>query len=398
MSIVTSIYPEKNSTTATPTTLIYFNVYEVKLDSLHVRVNGQVAFDGSAEIFNYPYNGGDSLFSEIVDGYYVQIENRGTYANIVHVQVEALDLSFVEFIENWTFIVDNKVNVIYFSDGYGLKSIAIRDAAGESQEAVSTILAYPEIPSDNISSISGNFIDGYSYLTLSYADYASRLAIGDFMWGNMIYGEGYGGAGALVVRNELDLYRYSDGYSSYKSVMNDSGTLYNINLHSNSVEVYYGANFRGDTSRSPDYIYNEHSTPAIRSGQILELHVVSGVSTKLPSGTRLYVGTTDGFTRVETYDKEVDGYSTGEENRGISYQYGISGSGATYESIGGTVSRVISISSNETKGVIFVVTNDGYGHGGLTQIRLRNNGRIVFMTYESGAVPSNDIRDVFAEE
>jgi hypothetical protein len=44
-----------------------------------------------------------------------------------------------------------------------------------------------------------------------------------------------------------------------------------------------------------------------------------------------------------------------------------------------------------------VVTQDGLGDGGVTQISLSTNRKIVFMNYAGGFVPSNIIRDIWGK-
>ena len=133
-------------------------------------------------------------------------------------------------------------------------------------------------------------------------------------------------------------------------------------------------------------------------GTILELYIVDDASIKYSGGTRLYVGTTLGMTRIEAYDKESSpGYSAGLDNLGLSVNYGIVGSGARYEILGGTLPAVSKISSDATENIVFVITSDGVGNGGLTQISLSGNKKLIYMTAENGLLPSNDLRDVFGK-
>jgi len=112
----------------------------------------------------------------------------------------------------------------------------------------------------------------------------------------------------------------------------------------------------------------------------------------------LYIGTTLGFTRVDTYDAQTDGYGDGMDGYGISNTYSIIGGGAMHEAIGGTIPRVGALASDEEKSIIFVATNDNLGNGGVTQITIDGNTRIIFMTRENGMLPSNDVRDIFGKE
>jgi hypothetical protein len=278
-------------------------------------------------------------------------------------------------------------NRLYFSDGYGLKTIDIEDLVGESQDIISTALSettIPKIPSNKIIFISGNEISGNNYLSLSYDGYGP--------------GDAYG---ASIIKNEIQVTNYLDGYDGYCHTacahITDKGVLYLINRTLNRIEAYYGAHKRNG-KRYADYIYNSSSTPSILPGEILTLHVVSNASLRMSGGARLYVGTTTGVTRIETYDKQtVDGYSDHLDTNGISITYGISGSYTQYPVLGGTISRVTKISSDDEKSIFFVVANDGSGNGGITQVSLSGNRRLIYMTKETGFLPSNDVRDIFGK-
>lgn len=282
--------------------------------------------------------------------------------------------------ETWTFKTEpslsTSINKLYFSDGYGLKSIQVVDLVGESQAQVSTILSSTTFPSiqNEIKFINGKVIDDYSYLVLSYDS----------------------SPGIAIVEQESNVTEYLDGYKALKGQITSDGTLYVVNADLNQIEVYYGANYRTGV-RSPDYIYNTTSTPSIFGGTILDLHIVDDKSSVLSGGTRFYVGTTLGATRVETYDKNTDGYSDGYDSYGISFTYGISGSGAQYEVIGGTISECVEVSSDDDRYVMIVGTSDGYGDGGLTQISISGNRKIFFMNKSSGLIPSNTINDIFGK-
>ena len=282
------------------------------------------------------------------------------------------------FNDVWSFLVGNDVNTLYFSDGYGVKKINTRELVGESQAAIGVILDKDTIPNiyNDVSSIYGNMTDNTFCLALSY-DHDSY--------------------GTLVIKNEVEKEVYSDGYNTYKAQVTDDGKMYLMNKDQNTIEVYYGV-YNRKGLREPDFIYSSTSTPAILSGDILTLHVVSGVSTKYSNGTRLYVGTTTGVTRIETYDRElIDGYCAGFDHFGVSITYSITGGIGMHKSIGGTISNVTSISSDDEKGVFLVATQDGFGNGGLTQISLSTNKKKIYMTKESNDLPSNTIRDVWGK-
>jgi len=273
------------------------------------------------------------------------------------------------------------VNALYFSDGYGIKKIDLADLVGESQSVVSTILdttTVPPIPSDSVSHISGNAVGSDDFLAASFDDYGGPSH------------------GAVVIKNDTaSVEQYADGYSCNKPGLSDKGILYVINETLNRVEVYYGAHFRGDTTRAPDFIYNTTSTPALFPGQILSLEVIDAASLRLSGGARLFVGTSLGMTRIETYDSQtVDGYSDGLDGYGLAIDYGIVGSGATNEVIGGTAPQVVAVAFNEEQSIILVCTNDSSNNGGVTEITLAGNAQILFLNEATGLLPSNDVRDI----
>jgi hypothetical protein len=347
-------------------------------------VDGVQAYNGSN--FIYPFNAsGSSITTTIAggyDGYHLNIESLFSYDNFVSVRVHADNALSEHIYEAWSFLIDTKINTVYFSDGYGAKKINMKDLVGECQSKVRTFLSTtstPSIPSNRISSMHGNLIDGYFCLAMSFDD--------------VVYPEGYG---VIVARNETNLNTFADGYSTYKGQITDDGKLYLINKDTNSIEVYYGVYFRSGL-RSPDFIYNQYSTPAIMAGDILTLHIVSNVSTRYRYGTRLYVGTSNGVTRIEAYDKDSDGYCAGYDAYGVAITYSIPGGIGTHKVIGGTIPRVTSISSDEDKKLFMAVTQDGSGNGGVSQISLTTHKKVIYMTHEGGFLPSNDIRDIFGK-
>lgn len=272
-------------------------------------------------------------------------------------------------------------NTLYFSNNLGIKKINISNLVGESQSVASILLSKtttPSIPDNYISSLFSQEIGGDIYLIFPCCGL-------------------FDGYGCFVFKNETSLNQFKDGYNIFQPQMNNRGILYYINQDENRIEVYYGAHFCSGL-RIPDFVYSSTSTPSLLDGDILCLHVVSDVSTEMSTGTRLYVGTTLGMTIVNTYDAESsDGYSAGLDNRGKSMTYSIVDGYGTKEIIGGDVPEVVAISSRESSQVVFVATSDGYGNGGLTQISIINNKKIVFMSEENGLIPSNVVRNIFGE-
>jgi len=386
--------PARNATGVSQSSLISFDVLdpegEMGSDTINIYVEGNLAYGGGT--FISPYDGVSSYVSFTSqpggDGYHVVIDKTSALDAIVPVRVIASDPTGGTLDDSWGFTtLFENINVIYYSDGYGIKKIYIANIAGESQSQAVTILDYPLIPSNNVISLSGNFISSNSYLVSCYDDYGGVIDA---------YGMADDAYGVSVIRNEAGVTQYLDGYSTNDGAITDKGILYVINRNLNRIEVYYGAHFRSG-SRGPDFIYNTASSPSLFPGEILCMHVEDGNSVVLSGGARLFVGTSLGMTRIDTYDQQtVDGYSDGYDGYGLATTFGIIGSGAEYESIGGTIPRVTAVSSDELS-TIFVVTNDGYGDGGLTQIAISGNRRLAFLTEATGFVPSNDIRDIFGK-
>ncbi len=77
-------------------------------------------------------------------------------------------------------------NIVYFSDGYGLKAIDIKDLTGESQSQVRLVFSKDVFP--NITFIHGERIDGYDFLVSSLAEAPEFKALwgfvswDDFLW------------------------------------------------------------------------------------------------------------------------------------------------------------------------------------------------------------------------
>jgi len=302
------------------------------------------------------------------------------------------------------------MNTLYYSDAYGIFKINIEDAVGESQTVSQRLFhtgSVPSIPDNRVTHLMSKHIDGYDFLIASMGLNALRgydtweeIPWGVLPWGLWYWGGLAGGFGVEVIKDEIDINTYADGYLCEKASITDNGILYLINRTFNRIEAYYGADFRDGYLRSPDYIYDGYSTPPLfadgyDTGIIKTIHVVSGESEALTGGTRIYVGQSIGMTIIDAFDQEVsDGYSAGLDSSGTSTFCSIIGGGAPNECIGGSVKNISDISTDEENGIIFVATSDGYGNGGLTQISIGGNRAIIFMTEESGFIPSNEIRDI----
>jgi hypothetical protein len=372
---------------------------------LGIYVEGTLAFYGADLIspFRFPYIGPSSSVSIIVGGYRIVLDRiEDSRKEFINVQVRQTDGYSSSLVGGWSFRAGQEnINDFYLSDGYrdaygqlnpepGVRRLHVRQLVGEwkpyddaadnlAMPVVLSTAVTPNWPSDIVHSLSSQMKDGYMFLVASTDQ------------------------GTAVTKNETaDLRVYADGYDSYNGHLTVDGTLYLINLGLNGglggVEVYYGADFRTG-SRAPDFIYDSSlSTPErvrLLGGQLTALHVAEDVSTVLDGGSRLYVGCLDGFTKIEAYDQGTDGYCDGYDGYGRAYTYGIVGSPTNYPILGGTVSAVAAINSEEEDGILFVATNDGTEvGGGLSQISISRNIRLLFMTKESGQLPSNVIKDI----
>jgi hypothetical protein len=353
--------------------------------TVSVRVNGVLGFEASGG-FLYPFTGlGSTAYATTVDGYdgyHVELVPVRAMSDLVTVQMEGEDAYGNAGGGSWSFSITGiSKNFIYYSDGYGVHRIHISALAGESQDEAVRILSTDTVPAlgtNQVTTLFGTLKDGYMYLLTSMD----------------------ASGGVLITRNEVNDPRYYlDGYDAYGAQMTPDGTMYVINKTRNRVEAYYGADFRPG-GREPDFIYDASSTPALMGGTLLDLHVAPGYSVVKAGRTRFYTGSSQGMTKVDTYDQEAsDGYSAGMDGFGMSWTYGVAGSGADYEQVGSptdpsTASQVVAVHSDDEAGLVFVLTEDGHGNGGLTQINISSNRRILFMNSQGGFLPSNYGRDV----
>ena len=384
--------PLPNSTGAPSKPLIHFDISDLEdgLDpaTVSVRVNSQMAFQAGSG-FLFPFQGaGSDAYATVVDGhdgYHVAIDPTDDLSGVVLVSVLGDD-AYGTGGGSWTFTVAGAaLNFLYYSDGYGVRRIGMPALAGESQDVAVLLLSettVPALPTNDVSTLFGNKIGDNMFLLTSMDGYPDAV-------------------GVLITTNEVNDPRpYLDGYDAYAAQMTDDGTMYVLNRTLNRVETYYGANFRPG-NREPDFYYDAYSTPPLIEGELLDLHVASGHSVVHAGSTRFYVGSTEGMVRVDTYDEESpDGYSADMDGYGLSWTYGVAGSGMDYEVLGSptdpnTAKEVVAVHSDDVGGLILVVTNDGLGNGGLTQINLNVNRRILFMNQEGGFLPTNYARDVF---
>ena len=304
MTFIDNKSPGANEYGVASNTRIYFDLLSddpLKLNTISLYINESQAFNGSS--FISPYNNASDAYATNVDGYdgyHFRIDSYGTYENITKVRIGGTDAYGSSYEFAWGFIIGSVVNKLYFSDGYGIKSINMQELVGESQTVVDIIAStsiLPNIGANEATSLYGELIDNASYLCASYANDT---------------------VGCDIIKNEAEITTYSDGYKIDKAQLNDRGILYLVNKDNNTIEVYYGAHARDGYSRSPDFEYSTSSTPNIVDGDIEELYIVNGASTKYSGGTRLFIGTTQGATRIETYDRNNGNYSYGYDGYGVS--------------------------------------------------------------------------------
>ena len=309
------------------TTNIVFDITDADNDldfsSIIVNIENQIAFSSGS--FNFPFNGPSSSHTVISNGFRFTIDNLNEYSDIIVVMVFAKDVIGNEVFKRWSFSTGfNQLNTLYFSDGYGIKKIYIKELVGESQSKTRIVL-------DKQYTNSSFIYDNYNYLSNQYIN-------GDFF---LIASRNID---AFLIKNEVETLSFSVGKEILKSIMDDKGTLFLINKTDEQIDVYYDSYLSG--SSVPDFIYNISSTPPILSGVISDIYLDNNF-------LNLYIGTDNGVSQIQLMP---DGY----ESLGNYYEYTISNN-----LIGGTSNEVVSIGSDED--ILLITTDDGYGNAGLTQ-------------------------------
>lgn len=196
--IIINRFPLPDATSVDEETLVSFDVYDtdtfVLPNEINVYINDLLAYDGYS--FLSPFNGVDSYFGAIsvdgYDGYRVVIDSTVDYANIVHVRALADDYDGESLTDTWSFFVGDQFNVLYFSDGEGLKAADVQAVTGESQDRIRTVLSTtttPSIPNNIITFIHGEEIDGYKFLVMSFGTGTISKALWGFEnWGSFVWG------------------------------------------------------------------------------------------------------------------------------------------------------------------------------------------------------------------
>ncbi len=339
---ILNIFPENDSYNVSPKTFVSMDIVDsdgdLSINLIKIQIENNIVFD--AGIFSENFIDYSSYYNTIIsgkNGYHFNIINsKEDFTDVTVITVDAYDSLLNHKNARSSFVVGtNQMNTLYFSDGYDLKKIYVRELVGESQNAVRNAYSSFSFPA-TINHISGQIVDGSFYLIASFDD------------------------SFCIVKNENAIKFYSTGIKIKKAEMNYKGDVYALNETSNCIDVYYDAyNLLG---LSKDYTYNLASTPAIFNGTITDLHLVSEQSTKCEKCSRLYVGTSKGATKMNLYDV------AGRETEGISTTYSISSGLGDYTLIGGSVENVVSIYSDDEAGLFYVATDDGYGDGGVSQI------------------------------
>lgn len=197
--------------------------------------------------------------------------------------------------------------------------------------------------------------------------------------------------GATLVRNETLGINYSAGNDISSIHLDNTGdTLYLANNTLGRVEVYYGVSTDISDRTVPDFYYDIGTSPEISNSTINQIKVTNNTSIIDSGSNTIYVATDYSLTKIET-DESAPGTS---ETGGISFTYGIEGSGAIYEVLGGDVNRVVAVDINLEHRQIFVATDDPSHGGGLTTINIDSNAQFSFASDKRGTLISNDIRDI----
>jgi hypothetical protein len=178
---------------------------------------------------------------------------------------------------------------------------------------------------------------------------------------SLCYGGGFDGYACVdgTFHESVDGYgNYTDGYcTSYNSIdvyIDELHKLYILNADENRIEVFY--NIDGDlVGRSePDYSYSASTVTAISGRTLTDLNVIEYFSGVDDFSNTLMIGTNNGLIRIDT-DESTPGVSEGSM---LAYTYNIDGSGATYEVLAGTDTRIIATQYNRDSSTLAVATKD----------------------------------------
>ena len=257
---------------------------------------------------------------------------------------------------------------IYFGsiDGYdGVYKLSYNDLDNDSTSNVDIAFNTPTLQSNKINDLSRTVVSGKNIIAVG-TDYGATIIV-----------DGYA-------------VPYSSGYDITAVKATPDGILYLGNSTLGRVEVYYNVDSKTVFNPVPDAFYNELTSPGILGGNINQIEVTLNDSIMDEWSNTIYVATDNGLTRINA-DESIPGSS---ESGGVSFTYGIIGSGTTYEILGGSTNRVEAIDVNTNTLQIFVLTDDDSHTGGVTVINIPSNTRFSFLSETNGSLISSNLSDL----
>ena len=271
--------------------------------------------------------------------------------------------------------ISSNNNFVYFGnndgyeeDAYGIRKVSFNDLKGDS-----TSKAVNAFGTNSAPSILSNAINDLFALTTDI----ELLAVATTM-------------GASIIKDENTSVSYSMGQDITSIHLDDTGDiLYLANSTMGRVEVYYGITTNTFDRAIPDAYYGVNTSPEITNSIINQIKITNNTSIIDSDSNTIYVATDNGLTKIET-DESIPGNS---ESEGVSFSYGIEGSGAIFEILGGEVNRVVAVDINLQIQQIFVATSDLFQDGGLTTINRIGNNQFSFIDRNNSLIHS-DIRDI----
>jgi hypothetical protein len=385
--IVTPISPLSGEIITFPISTIELEVTRIfpslDISEIEIFIDGQLVQKGN--LFYGEFSEYSSYYS-ITNGFHIILHKYNEFnPNFINIQVRQIVDGISIPIYGWSFRAAWGVALsdLYFADEYGIRRLHMDRVVGELKPYENNDDGYnmqiilskdftKEWPSNNISSICSTDIYSDLYLVSSTDK------------------------GCVITKNEtgeLKIYckpiALIDGYDTLDGLLTTNGILYVINKTLNRIEVFFNA-YNVSGQRQPDFWYSSTSIPAITEGIITSLFVVNNMSNIDHYSALLYVGCKSslglggGVTRIDTFESD--------EQFGIATTYGIVGSSTNYPILGGNISDVTAVISDETKEIMIVATNDGIQNGGISQVNLSKNALIAFLSASEESIPSNIVR------
>lgn len=287
------------------------------------------------------------------------------------------------------------INEGFVLDGYGIKAITaidgyiyfdMLDGYVDASHATVYKLSFENLDSNSTQKVEAAF--GYPDIQLAkindlhsaYCGATQVIAIATDAGASIIFG--------------TKILNCSNGNVIGSIFVDDGGTkVYVVNNTAGQIEVYYDIDIAPSGTIYAGTIYNTTTSPRVSSDIIKQIKVTYNTSEIDGESNTIYIATSNFVTKIET-DESIPGAS---ESNGVSYTYGIYGSGASYEILGGQTNEVIAIDINIKQLQVFVLTNNSEGEGGLTIINLPSNARFSYSCYENGTLISTRLRDVVAK-